>query len=153
MASALVPLRLRPADRQELAAEALAEVGIDRQLHAFPAELTGPMRRRVSLARALVKRPSVLLADGPTAAPGAREHAELVELFVPLWDERRVCCVVTTTDDALAHRAPRRATLGAGRVPLLAGHRTVPAVPSGGPSAWPVEGRDDRRDERIREQR
>ncbi|WP_158795181.1 ATP-binding cassette domain-containing protein [Streptomyces sp. NRRL S-337] len=124
-----------------------------RQLHVFPAELTDAMRRRVALARALVKRPSVLLADGPTAGPGAREHAELVELFVRLWGERRACCVVTTADDALARRAPRPATLSAGRVTLLAGHRTVPAVPSGGPSAWPVEGRDDRRDERIREQR
>ncbi|MFG3115977.1 hypothetical protein ACGF4C_16390 [Streptomyces sp. NPDC048197] len=130
------------------------EVGLGSQLHAFPAELRDAMRRRVALARALVKRPSVLPADGPTALLDAREHTELVELFVRLWGERRVCRIVTTADDALARRAPRLATLTAGRVTLLAGHRrTVPAVPSGGPSAWPVEGRDDHRDECIRDQR
>ncbi|MEE4425093.1 ABC transporter ATP-binding protein [Streptomyces bugieae] len=154
VASALVPLRLRPADRQELAAEALAEVGLGAQTHAFPAELAEGERRRVALARALVKRPSVLLADEPTAGLDARERTGLVELFVRLWGERRVCCVVTTTDAALARRAPRLATLTAGRVTVLDGHRrTVPAVPSGGPSARPVEGRDERRDEYIRGQR
>ncbi|MBL1090930.1 MULTISPECIES: hypothetical protein [Streptomyces] len=54
----------------------------------------------------------------------------------------------------LMQRVQRAGGAVAGRIIVLDGRRrTVPAVPSGGPSAWPVEGRDDHRDECIREQR
>ncbi|MFF4607234.1 ABC transporter ATP-binding protein [Streptomyces sp. NPDC001339] len=116
VASVLVPLRLRPADCRELAATALADVGLGHRLERLPGELDAGERRRVALARALVKRPAVLLADRPTAGLTAAARAEIIELFERLWGERRLSCVVATEDEALVRRAPRLATLSAGRI-------------------------------------
>nr|WP_205379234.1 ATP-binding cassette domain-containing protein [Streptomyces sp. SID7805] len=123
VASALVPLRLRPADRWELAGEALEEVGAGGRLDRIPAELDEVMRRRVALARALVKRPTVLLADQPTAGldgPGARDG--FADLLERLWWQGRFTWIVVTEDDALARRAPRLATMSRGT--LTAAPRT-----------------------------
>ncbi|REK91766.1 ATP-binding cassette domain-containing protein [Streptomyces inhibens] len=119
VAGALVPLRLRPADCWELAGEALAEVGLSDQQGLFPRELDEGARRRVALARALVKRPTVLLADQPTAGLDADAREGVADLFARLWSERRLSCIVATEDEALARRAPRRATLSAGRVTAI----------------------------------
>ncbi|MFJ9412640.1 ABC transporter ATP-binding protein [Streptomyces sp. NPDC101227] len=119
VAGALLPLRLRPADRWELAGEALREVGMAEQQDALAGELAAGGRQRVALARALVKRPTVLLADQPTAGLDAAARAEVAELFVRVWGERRLTCVVVTEDAALAGRAPRLATLAGGRVAAM----------------------------------
>ncbi|MFE0192881.1 ABC transporter ATP-binding protein [Streptomyces sp. NPDC059008] len=149
VAGALVPLGLRPADCRELADQALAEVGITgEQLTWLTQELDAGSQRLVALARALVKRPSVLLADQPTAGLPAGARAGVVAVFARLWSERRLSCVVATEDEALARHAPRLATLSRGRVTALERRRGAgPAVPSGRPATRPVQGRHDRRDE------
>ncbi|MFI9051526.1 ABC transporter ATP-binding protein [Streptomyces sp. NPDC053427] len=129
VAGALLPLRLRPADRWELAGEALREVGMDKQLDVAAEELAAGARQRVALARALVKRPTVLLADRPTAGLDAAARAEIAELFVRVWGERRLTCVVATEDAALVGRAPRLATLSEGRVAAMARY---PSAAAGG---------------------
>ncbi|MEU9125224.1 ATP-binding cassette domain-containing protein [Streptomyces sp. NPDC048506] len=148
VASALLPLRLRPADCRELAATTLEEVGLGSQLDCVPGELDLGERRRVALARALVKRPAVLLADRPTAGLSGAARAGIVELFARLWSERRIDCIVATEDDDLARQAPRLATFSRGRVASVVrqgGPR--PAVGSGGGCVPTVEGVDDRGDE------
>ncbi|HEY6296599.1 MAG TPA: ABC transporter ATP-binding protein, partial [Streptosporangiaceae bacterium] len=61
--SALIPLRIRPAERHRRVAAALESVGLgDRAAH-LPGELSGGQQQRVAIARALVKEPRVLLAD------------------------------------------------------------------------------------------
>lgn len=120
VASALVPLRLRPADRWELAGETLDEVGVGDQLDVLPGGLTGEDRYRVAVARALVKRPTVLLADQPTSGLEGRARDGIVDLLEGVWREHRLTCVVTTEDDALARRAPRLATLSRGTVTAVA---------------------------------
>ncbi|GAU65691.1 putative ABC transporter ATP-binding protein [Streptomyces sp. NBRC 110611] len=133
VASVLVSLRLRPDDCRELAAAALEEVGLGHRLGRLPGELDAGERRRVALARALVKRPAVLLADRPTAGLTAAARAQIIELFERLWGERRLSCVVATEDAALARRAPRLATLAAGRITSVVRQ----ARPFGTPTAAP----------------
>ncbi|MFF8311572.1 ATP-binding cassette domain-containing protein [Streptomyces lydicus] len=147
VAGALIPLRLRPADRRELAGEALAEVGLGDRFEAYPGELDEGARRRVALARALVKRPAVLLADRPTDGLTGDARSGMAELFVRLWSERRVSCIVATEDEALVRPAPRLVTLSQGRVTAAARQRRQPATAGGGPDARAVEGRDDHGEE------
>ncbi|MFG2141199.1 ABC transporter ATP-binding protein [Streptomyces sp. NPDC048650] len=129
VASALIPLRLLPADRWELAGEALWEVGVDGRSDLPAAELGASARQRVALARALVKRPTVLLADRPTAGLAGAGRKEIIELFVRLWGERRLTCVVATDDAELARRAPRLATMSDGRVASIGRY---PSAATGG---------------------
>ncbi|MGW9430199.1 ATP-binding cassette domain-containing protein [Streptomyces decoyicus] len=120
VAGALVPLRLHPADCWELAGEALEDVGMGGQLDLLSGGLDAGARRRVALARALVKRPTVLLADEPTAGLAADARDAMTDFFARLWSERRLSCIVATEDEDLVRRAPRLATLSRGRVTALA---------------------------------
>ncbi|MFK0291265.1 ATP-binding cassette domain-containing protein [Streptomyces sp. NPDC090442] len=116
VAAALAPLGLRPADRWELAGEALAEVGLAGRDDLLPGQLDPYARRRAALARALVKRPTVLLADRPTDGLSPPAAAEFAELLVRVWGGYRLTCVLATDDEALAGRMGRRVVLCGGRV-------------------------------------
>ncbi|WP_369360069.1 ATP-binding cassette domain-containing protein [Streptomyces sp. cg2] len=133
VAAALAPLRLRPVDRWELAGDALAEVGLAGRGELLPAELDPYARRRAALARALVKRPTVLLADRPTDGLPPSARADFTELLVRVWGAHRLTFVVATDDEALAGRAVRRLVLAGGRV-VTAGR--VAGSGRGGADAW-----------------
>ncbi|MFB6568541.1 ATP-binding cassette domain-containing protein [Streptomyces noursei] len=139
VAAALAPLGLRPVDRWELAGEALAEVGLADCGDLLPGQLDRYARRRAALARALVKRPAVLLADRPTEGLPPAARADFAALLVRVWGEYRLTCVVATDDEALAGRATRRLALAGGRVAAVG---RVAGTGRGGATAWCAGGVD-----------
>ncbi|WP_030548043.1 ABC transporter ATP-binding protein [Streptomyces albus] len=123
--TALVPLRVKAAERRERAAEALGSVGLGERLGHLPGELSGGQQQRVAIARALVKRPVVLLADEPTGNLDEGTRDDIVDLLEGLWKKHSPTFVTVTHDSAVARRAPRLATLEAGR--LTVAEQVVPA--------------------------
>lgn len=85
-----------PANRRETALELLSAVGLEDAAKRFPSELSGGMKMRVSIARALVTDPHVLLLDEPFAALDDMLRNQLGQLLLELWEKRRFTVVMVT---------------------------------------------------------
>jgi phospholipid/cholesterol/gamma-HCH transport system ATP-binding protein len=85
-------------ERNERVRELLTSVGMDQDAHKMPAEISGGMRKRVGLARALALEPDILLFDEPTAGLDPITAAEIDDLILRLQKERNVTSVVVTHD-------------------------------------------------------
>ena len=102
------------AERHARAAEALDRVGLARAADRYPHELSGGMRQRVAVARALVNRPQVLLMDEPFAAVDAMTRATLQADLLALWRESGVSVMfVTHNIDEAVYLAQRVVVMGA----------------------------------------
>ncbi len=95
----LLPLRLRglaPDESAPRVREAIAMVGLDGFEHAYPRELSGGMKMRVSIARALVTRPRLLLMDEPFASLDEITRFKLDNDLLTLWARQRWTVVFVT---------------------------------------------------------
>ncbi|MCL2581617.1 MAG: ABC transporter ATP-binding protein [Streptosporangiales bacterium] len=110
-------LGLRTPDAKAVAAGALAEVGLTERAGAWPLTLSGGEAQRASLARALVRQPSLLLLDEPFSALDALTRISMHRLVLSLWERHRPAVLLVThdVDEALA-LADRVLVLNEGRI-------------------------------------
>jgi putative ABC transport system ATP-binding protein len=97
-------------ERQERAIEVLHRTGLGDRMDHKPSELSGGQRQRVAVARALVNRPSLLLADEPTGNLDSVTAADIMALFDELHADGQSILLVTHEHDIAAH-AHRTVTL------------------------------------------
>ncbi len=102
-------------ERQELAREALASVGLEDRMEHMPNQLSGGQRQRVAVARALVTKPSIILADEPTGNLDSKTTEELMRLLEELHGKGHTLLLVTHEED-IGKRAKRTIRLRDGKI-------------------------------------
>lgn len=106
-----LPMRFAEVDRAERAArvrESLARVGLAKRMEHRPSELSGGEQQRVSIARALANRPSLLLADEPTGNLDSRTGEDILNLIRDVSLSLGMTVVMVTHERALAERFAQR---------------------------------------------
>ncbi len=113
-----LPLRYNPRgfDRKQAVKEALARVGLTDRANHRPNQLSGGQQQRVGIARALVGRPSLLLADEPTGNLDSRSTEEIITLIQDLNSQDGMTIAMVTHENEVASATKRIVTLRDGKI-------------------------------------
>lgn len=87
--------RLPSLTKRKLVLEALEKAGLSHRKNYFPSQLSGGQQQRVAVARAVVERPSILLADEPTGNLDSQNSEVIMDLIRHFHSERTTVCLVT----------------------------------------------------------
>ena len=93
--------------RRMLAMEQLERLGLADRAHHLPAELSGGQKQRVAIARSLITRPSIILADEPTGALDSHTSKEVMQIFRQLNAEQGMTIVIVTHDPGVGEQTNR----------------------------------------------
>lgn len=93
--------------RNELSREMLEKVGMGDREHHRPTELSGGQQQRAAIARALVGKPTIILADEPTGALDAKVGQEIMNLFIELNQTEGITIIIITHDPQVAKQCSR----------------------------------------------
>ncbi|MFM1874702.1 MAG: hypothetical protein RL266_439 [Bacteroidota bacterium] len=104
------------AEAQAKAKELLQFLGLSERMNHKPSELSGGEQQRVAVARALVNRPAVVLADEPSGNLDSRSAKELHQLFFDLRDKFGQTFVIVTHNEELANMADRKLEMKDGQI-------------------------------------
>jgi len=111
-----VELACDGAERPLAAAEALELVGLRSRMDHFPGQLSGGEQQRAAVARAIAKRPDILLCDEPTGAVDSKAGVQVLEVIERCNLELGALTVLVTHNSAIAAMAERVVSLADGRI-------------------------------------
>jgi len=106
----------RRREYQDRARAMIDRVGLGHRLTHRPSELSGGEMQRAAIARSLVARPEILLADEPTGNLDARTGREIIDLLSKLNEQEQLTIIMVTHDQAIAAEAHRTVKLSEGRI-------------------------------------
>lgn len=107
---------IRPKLRRKRALDALETVGLLDKAYARASDLSGGQKQRVCIARAIVNKPSIILADEPTGNLDTATSRVVEDMLFRLNQERGITLVIVTHDPDLARRCGRQVRIADGRV-------------------------------------
>lgn len=102
--------------RKQKAYDCLKEVGLENRVDHKPYQLSGGERQRVSIARALVNQPQIIIADEPTGNLDTKKSEEIVSLLKELNRKKKITVIVITHDPSVARQADRTLRMQDGKI-------------------------------------
>ncbi len=111
----LVYAGIKKKEREQRAKEVLSSVGLADRMHHKPNELSGGQRQRVAVARALVNKPAIILADEPTGNLDTKTSLDIMQLFEEIHNAGNTVVLVTHEED-IARHAQRIVRLRDGKI-------------------------------------
>ena len=106
----------------------IKELGLEDRLSKYPNELSGGEQQRVSIARALAKKPTILFLDEPTGALDEETGRKILEYLLKLKDKSYFTMIMVTHNENIAELANKIIHVGSGRVTSIEENRTPKSV-------------------------